>query len=99
MKKIFNRLFPLIIFFVLTGIFFANLFIPHLSVYFTPDLGRSDIIHLGFPIRYLITQMIRAHIIPLWTNSVGTGVPLIAGGQTGIFSIVNYLLLFFFPTA
>lgn len=99
MKNIFNQFFPLIIFFVLTSIFFANLFLPHLSIYFTPDLGRSDIVHLGFPMRYLFTQMIRAHKIPLWTNSIGTGVPLIAGGQTGVFSIVNYLLLFFLPAA
>ena len=99
MKKIINGLFPLFIFIILTVIFYGNLFLPHLSIYFTPDLGRSDIVHLGFPMRYLFTQMIKAHEIPLWTNKIGTGVPLAAGGQTGIFSIVNYLLLFFLPAA
>jgi hypothetical protein len=99
MKKIINRLFPLFIFIILTIIFYGNLFLPHLSIYFTPDLGRSDIVHLGFPMRYLFTQMISSHQIPLWTNRIGTGVLLIAGGQTGIFNIINYLLLFFFPAA
>lgn len=99
MKKIINRLFPLFIFIILTILFYGNLFLPYLSIYFTPDLGRSDIIHLGFSMRDLFTQMIRAHEVPLWTSRIGTGVPLAAGGQTGIFNIVNYLLLFFLPAA
>lgn len=99
MKKIIKQFLPFIIFFILVSIFFANLFFPHLSIYFTPDLGRSDIVHLGFPMRYLFTQIIRTHEIPLWTNQIGTGIPLLAGGQTGIFNIINYLLLFFLPAA
>lgn len=99
MKKIINWLFPLFIFIILTIIFYANLFIPKLSVYFTPDLGRSDIVHLSFPIRYLLTQMTEIHKIPLWTNQVGTGIPLLANGQIGIFNIINYFLLSIFPTA
>jgi len=99
MKKIINRFLPLVIFLIFVGIFFANLFFPQLSIYFTPDLGRSDTIHLGFPLRYLFTQMVRLHKIPLWTNQIGTGIPLLAGGQTGIFNIINYLLLFFLPAA
>lgn len=99
MKKTINKFFPLIIFFILVSIFFANLFLPQLSIYFTPDLGRSDIIHASFPIRYLFTQMIKLHKISLWTNQIGTGIPLLAAGQTDIFNIINYFLLLFLPAA
>jgi hypothetical protein len=98
MKKIINRFFPLIIFFVLTSIFFANLFFPKLSIYFTPDLGRSDIINT-FSIRYILAQIIQLHEIPLWTNRVGTGIPLLSSGQFSIFNIINYILLLFLSPA
>jgi hypothetical protein len=99
MKKIINRFFPLLIFIILTGIFFGNLFIPHLSIYFTPDLGRSDIVHHIFPIHYLFTRIISTYSIPLWTSQIGTGIPLLASGQFSIFNIVDYILLSFFSAA
>ena len=98
MKKIICQFLPLIIFFILAGIFFANLFFPQSSVYFTQDLGRSDIVNT-FSSRYLLAQLIKLHKIPLWTSQVGTGIPLLASGQLSIFNIIDYILLSFFPAA
>ena len=97
-EKIINKLLPLFIFIILTVIFYGNLFLPRLSVYFTPDLGRSDIINI-FSFRYLLTQLIKLQEIPLWTNQVGTGIPLLVSGQFSIFNIIDYILLSFFPPA
>lgn len=98
MKKIINKLLPLFIFIILTVIFYGNLFLPRLSVYFTPDLGRSDIANI-FSFRYLLTRLINLQEIPLWTNQVGMGIPLLASGQFSIFNIIDYTLLSFFPAA
>ena len=92
MKKIINKIFPLIIFIILTSIFYANLFLPKLSIYFTPDLGRSDIVHLAFPFHNLFSQIIKKGKIPLWTNQIGTGIPLLFSGKAS-FNVISYLLL------
>jgi|GEM_PF-5688477 len=98
MKKIISQHYPLVIFIIFTVIFYSNLFIPRLSIYFTPDLGRSDITHLSFPLHDFFSNVVKSGKIPLWINKIGTGVPLLFSGQVGIINIINYLLLYFFSS-
>ena len=96
MKKTINKFLPLIIFFILTSIFFAYLFFPHLSIYSTPDLGRSDIVNDIYSVRYLFKQIVESQKIPLWTNQIGTGIPFM---MSGVFNILDYILLNIFSAA
>ena len=78
--------------------FYIKLFFPQLSLFFTPDLGRSDVFHYNFAKRFLLREGLKNGHLPLWSNKNGTGISLIGEGQIGMFHIVNFLLSFLFNT-
>lgn len=84
---------PLILIFATIFIFHIKLFFPQLSIYITPDYGRSDAWHLSIANKYFYAEQLKNNKIPIWNPHIGTGYPTLAEGQTGIFFLPNIILL------
>ncbi len=56
-----------------------------------PDYGRSDIWHFNLPLKFFFSQALKDGYFPFWAKDVGTGFPLLAEGQVGMFSIYNLI--------
>ena len=67
------------------------------QIYTSQDIGRSDITHLNYPFKFLLGQSIQSFGLPLWTNLIYSGFPILAEGETGSFYLPNLLLFFFLP--
>ncbi len=96
LKRILTLL-PFTLLSILVTVFFLRLFIPKLSVFATPDFGLSDLFHGYYPLRYLLAEGLEHNSIPLWTDKIATGYPVLADGQIGFFSIFNLVLFKMFP--
>ena len=58
----------------------------------------SDLVTQYIPWYYLVTGSIKAFNLPHWINYIyETGYPLLAQGETGVLSPINFLILFFLP--
>lgn len=62
------------------------------SLFFTHDLGFSDIWHLNYPLKHFYQQELAEGRLPLWCPLLGTGFPLHAEGQVGALSPLNLVL-------
>jgi len=51
----------------------------------------GDLLEYNYPIQYLLTQQIRAGILPLWDNRLSSGIPLVGLSQAGTFYPLNYV--------
>lgn len=63
----------------------------------TPDYGLSDLWHLNYPIKHVLSQSISEGKIPLWTDELGAGFPITAVGEIGTFAPVNWLIFGLLP--
>lgn len=93
LKKAALKFWPFAIISTTIFVFHLRLFIPHLSIYITPDYGRSDAWHLSIANKFYYAQQLKQNIIPIWNPSIGMGFPTLAEGQSGIFFLPN--LVFF----
>lgn len=96
MKKIISQALPFICIFIITTIFFIDLFSPKLQIYATPDFGHSDLWMGSIPARYLVANALQNNELLLWTKNLGGGFPLFAA-QTGVLNPMNLLLFKFLP--
>ncbi len=93
--KLSNRTIKLavvVLFTAITLLFFYKLLVPGRLVY-QGDLTSSDVTELNFPRRDLLASSLKKGSLPVWTDLIGDGFPLLAEGQTGIFYPPN--LVFF----
>src|SRR3989344_1380197 len=91
-------LWPAILIPVVIFIFFRQLFFP-LSIFITPDYGRSDVWHFSLANKYYLAGELKQNRLPFWNPKIGTGFPTLAEGQSGIFFIPNLVLFRLFPFA
>jgi hypothetical protein len=84
-----KHILAVIIFTTISLLFHSKLIFPSSSIYFTPDYGQSDIWHLNYALKFNLAQALKSNSIPLWSNQVGSGYPLLAEGQTGAFNLFN----------
>ena len=94
-KKV-KKFWPLIPIFLIIFAFFAKLFFPP-SVFFTPDFGRSDILHSNLPAKYTLAESLKNFSLPLWENGIGQGFPITAEGIIGTFYLPNLLIFGLLP--
>ncbi len=95
--KINKKYYFIIIAIIIPIIFFYNLFFPHLSVFFTPDYGLSDLWHYNLPVKYFLSSSLKHFTLPLWSKDIATGFPLLAEGQIGTFYLPNLILFTILP--
>lgn len=79
-------------------VFFSPLFYPELKIYVTPDQFLSDILHFNYPLKNFLSESLKQNRLPLWTDLIGMGFPVLAEAEIGAFSLVNLILFRFFPT-
>lgn len=97
LEKICLKLWPAIIITIVIFAFHSRLFFPHLSIYTTPDYGRSDAWHLSIADKFYYAQELKNNRIAIWNPHIGTGYPTLAEGQTGIFFLPNLILFRLLP--
>ncbi len=97
MKKYYTDILLNLIGFLIICIFFLPLFYPYLSLFVTPEAGVSDLWQFNVPIKQLMSQAIQGGYIPWWTNTIGTGFPILAESQMGFFNGFSFLLYMIFP--
>lgn len=73
-------------------IFFARLFLPHLSVFYIPDTLISDLFHVNFSQKMYLGHVLKDNRLPFITTAIGNGFPLLAESQIGALNIVNFVL-------
>jgi hypothetical protein len=69
---------------------------PFLSLQHIPyvgDFSGSDLTELNLPLRAIAADQFRAGQIPLWTDLIGSGFPLVGEGQAGVFYPLNFLFV------
>jgi len=67
------------------------------SIPYAGDFSGSDLTELNLPLRYLAAEAFQQGRLPLWTDKLATGFPLLAEGQAGVFYPLNLLLYPFLP--
>lgn len=65
------------------------------KIFVTPDFGRSDILHLNYPIKNFLSESLKRFELPLWNPYNGNGYPQLAEGQMGTFNPENLLIFGF----
>src|SRR3989338_2691243 len=78
-------------------VFFSRLFMPQLSIFITPEYGRSDITHFNLPIKFFLSESLKRGQLPLWSKNIDTGYPLFAESQIGALFLPNLVLFRFLP--
>src|SRR3989344_4557817 len=99
LKSLVLKFWPGIFITIVIFAFFYRLFIPHLSFFTTPDYGRSDAISLSLANKFYYSQQLKENRIPIWNPNIGTGYPILAEGQSGIFFIPNLIIFRVLPFA
>lgn len=87
---------PLFLILLIVICFFWRLFSP-LSIFITPDYGRSDSWHFSISNKFYLSQELKNNRLPIWNPKIGTGFPTLAEGQTGIFFLPNLIIFKFLP--
>jgi len=78
-------------------LFFLPLFWPVPQIFITPDSSSSDTLYFFYPTKHILSESLKQNRLPLWTDLIGTGFPLIGEGQIQAFSLINLLLFKFLP--
>lgn len=95
LKKIWIKFWPAIIITIVIFTFHSRLFFPHLSIYTTPDFGRTDIIHISLPEKLIESEMLRGFHFSLWENRAGNGYAVLP--EAVLSYIPNVIIFFLFP--
>ena len=95
MAEILKKFFPILILLLLAILFFFP-FLTGESIPYVGDFTGSDLTELNLPFRYLAAESFKQGQVPLWTDQLSAGLPLLAEGQAGVFYPFN-LVLFLNP--
>jgi len=87
-----NDIFYLILLLVFSVLYFLRLFFPRESVFLTPDVYSSDLIHINYSLKYVLAEFLKNNQLPYWTWNTGGGFPLIGESQIGAFYLPNLVL-------
>ncbi|MAF13479.1 MAG: hypothetical protein CMI53_01125 [Parcubacteria group bacterium] len=91
-----RKFFPILFLLAIAVLFFLPFFINQ-TIPYIGDFTGSDLTELNLPFRFLAAESLKQGEIPLWTNSLANGFPLLAEGQAGVFYPLNILLYTFLP--
>ncbi|MEW6006540.1 MAG: hypothetical protein AB1595_00045, partial [bacterium] len=63
----------------------------------TGDLGYSDLTDLNLGLKYILSYGLKDFKIPIWSNELLCGMPILAEGEGGFLNPINLLFFIFFP--
>ncbi|MEW6557213.1 MAG: hypothetical protein AB1349_07655 [Elusimicrobiota bacterium] len=87
----------ILFFLFLIFLFFPKIFLM-IDVPITPGIESNDIFSLNYPFRDFLSRSLKNWKLPLWTDKISCGYPLLAEGQGGFFYPLNIVLFWFLPT-
>ena len=90
MTLLFKKLWPVGVLLLITLIFFLP-FLSGEKIPYVGDFSGSDLTELNLPLRFLTAASLQHGQLPLWTNAIASGFPLLAEGQAGVFYPPNFL--------
>lgn len=61
----------------------------------TGDLGYSDLTDYYFPLKYYLSDCLKAFSLPLWCPYLLCGIPILQEGEIGTFHPLNLIFFFF----
>lgn len=85
------------VFLLFTALFFFSPYLHFQQLPFAGDSGGSDLTELNIPLRFLAAGQVQRGQVPLWSDMLSNGFPLLAEGQAGVFYPFNLLHYFIFP--
>ncbi|OGG01845.1 hypothetical protein A2Z33_01170 [Candidatus Gottesmanbacteria bacterium RBG_16_52_11] len=95
----FRSLIPAGLFIICISLLFhIRIFLPELSIYATHEVGINDIWHFNYPMKDLLSKSLHSYSLPVWTDLIGGGFPVLAEGQVGTFNLLNLTLFGLLPT-
>lgn len=96
MNKIFQTLLaPLLLLIIV--IFFFSPFLLEGTIPYVGDFTGSDLTELNLPLRYFAGESLSQGKIPLWSDLLAGGFPVLAEGQAGVFYPFNLILFTLLP--
>ena len=96
MAEILKKFFPILILLLLAILFFFP-FLTGESIPYVGDFTGSDLTELNLPFRYLAAESFKQGQVPLWTDQLSAGLPLLAEGQSGVFYPFNVIIFLLLP--
>lgn len=91
-----KNLFFLLLLLAIVILFFLP-FLTGENIPYAGDFTGSDLTELNLPFRFLATQALDQGEVPLWTNLLATGFPILAEGEAGVFYPFNLILFGLLP--
>jgi hypothetical protein len=91
-----KTLITLILPFVIVILFFNKLIFRG-EIYVTGDFLRSDTLNQNLPFKYELYKSLQKNTLPLWTNTIYSGFPLLAEGEVGALYPPHLILFKFLP--
>jgi len=83
---------------ILAVLLFLNRGVRMQGIFFGADEIASDLIYFSYPYReFWATDYLKKGNIPLWNTYLGSGLPILAEAQTGIFYPTSVILYSFLP--
>lgn len=64
-------------------VFYGRFLWPNVQLIVTPDFGKSDSWHSSISAKVLLSRSLHEGKIPIWTQGIGRGVPVLAEGLIG----------------
>lgn len=83
---------------VISVFFHSRLIYPENAIYASHEIGINDIWHFNYPVKDLLHKSFRQMKLPVWTDLIGNGFPVLAEGQIGTFNGLNIASYALFPT-
>jgi hypothetical protein len=81
---------------ILLVLIFLNRAVRMEGVFFGADEIGSDLLHFAYPYReFWATDYLKKGQVPLWNPYLGSGLPILAEAQTGIFYLPAIILYYF----
>jgi hypothetical protein len=88
-----KRHFIAVIFIIFVSFLFTwKLFFPELRLIATPEFELHDGIQLSYASKWWYFQKLHQFQLPIWSNQIGGGFPMLGEGQTGIFFLPNVII-------
>ena len=88
----------ILLFFILAIVYiFFYFFLWHGKLLFTPDFGQADAYNINLSYKYFLAKNLKNNKIPLWTNKIHNGLPVVGESQAGVFYLPNLILYKFLP--
>ncbi|MBD3272501.1 MAG: YfhO family protein [Elusimicrobia bacterium] len=91
-----KKYWPIVVLGVITAVFFWKPLTLQ-GIFFTSDPWGNDLMRQNLPLRHLLAEALRSFSVPVWSDLVYHGYPVLAEGEGGFLFPLNWLLFGMLP--